>query len=169
MEIVIRPAVLRDASYVLAHMRPEDEIEVMCQMPEDTPCWQVAYMLIMNTAHAYCAFIDDKPVAVFGASPMTPVMSSFWAIGTPGMERAVPAITDVYTHKIVPEIIADGVLYAEARSHVDHVKAHNWLRLTGAEIHGPPMPCGRNGELFHLFRWTVSGYRTIRATKRRFA
>lgn len=167
--IDIRPAWLRDASYVTAHMRPMDVTEVMCQMPEGTTNWQLAHALLEGSEHAYIAYLDDKPVAFFGATRMTAVMASFWAIGTDQMTRVVPAINDFYTHQIVPALIEQGVVYAEARSHIDHHDAHNWLRLTGAEQHGPPMACGRDGEEFLLFRWTVSGYRAIRATKRRFA
>lgn len=151
--IAIVPATLRDTSYVMAHMRPADEKEVLCQFPETTKRHELAYMLL-HSLECWVATIDDQPVAVFGVSHMTVACVSVWAIGTKRMWRVIPRLTRFVQNNMVPRLQEVGYRTMEARSHVDHHQAHRWMASTGATQVDQPYIFGRGGEKFVTFRWT---------------
>lgn len=167
MTVEIRPGCLRDVSYVMANLRKEDREEAYCQLPDGVQNWQLAHMMLM-AGDCFVAFENDQPVMAFGTSPMTGVLVSVWALGTDRASRVIPAVTDYLATVHVPDLIERGFLYMEARSIVTHKTAHRWMEMTGAKRLGPAHTYGKNGELFYLFRWTVSGYRAIRPNMRRW-
>ena len=157
--VEIKDANLRDLSYIMAHMRPGDRAEVMCQFPEGTKTYELAYGLL-HTKHAYVAYLDGKPVAAFGVAEMNVVTVSVWAVGTPRMKRAVPMITRFFRDLLTPQLIKEGYRTMEARSHAVHLEAHRWMTATGAVQADLPYIYGRNGEKFITFRWTSDDYPT---------
>lgn len=161
MIVTIRPAVLRDASWITANLRPLDHHEAFCQLPPDTPTATLAYWLVMS-GDAFIAYENDEPVTLFGTTPMTAACFSVWAIGTARMRRTIPAVTRYLMTEHIEKRIADGARTMEARSLANHTEAHAWMRSTGAEQLGEPFEYGRDGEMFVLFRWTVAGYRAMR-------
>lgn len=165
--VEIKPIVLRDVSYVLAHLRQSDAEEIWCQMPEGTKPLELAGHVI-NYGTGYTAYLNGQPVACFGTQPMNAVAHLAWAFGTDRMQRAIPAITDYMAEVHIPKIIEQGAQIMEARSHYNHATAHVWMMKTGAKLVGTPFIFGRDGERFRLFRWTVPEYHSIRATKSRW-
>lgn len=157
--IEIRQACLRDLSYVMAYLRERDADEVYSQLAEGTTGIELAYGLLQTDA--YVALLDGQPVAGFGTAPLSAVARSVWALGTDRMRRVVPAITRFFQQQYVPALIADGNEIMEARSLVDHVEAHRWMRATGARVIGPPFTFGRGGKQFLLFRWTADDFEGI--------
>lgn len=164
MSVTIRPATLRDASFVTANLRPMDHREVFCQLAPGTKTHELAYALTLAD-DTYCAFFKDRPVAIYGVGPINICTLSVWAIGTRDMRRAVPAITRHIMETILPEKIEQGFTSAEARTIEGHHTAHRWMQSLGGEPHGEPFVFGRGGERFILYRWTVGAYRTIREAK----
>jgi len=158
--VEIRPSQLSDISYVAANMRPADEVEIMCQLPETTKRHELAYYLLQSM-EAHTAWLDGNPAASFGVSYMTPVCMSVWAIGTRRMRRTVPAITRFMTDLVGGKYIDLGFKTMEARSHVNHLEAHRWMVSTGAVQVDLPYIYGRNGEKFITFRWTAEGFTSI--------
>lgn len=74
-----------DASYVAAHMRQEDADELW-RLGRSTPRGAVERSIGMSN-EAYVAYVDDVPVAVFGAH--MPVIGSYgvpWFLGTRGVD-----------------------------------------------------------------------------------
>lgn len=167
MRVEIRPATLRDVSYVIAHMRQVDADEIWCQLPEDQYPAAFAHHIV-TSGISYTAWIGKHCVAAFGTQPLNVVSHLAWAFGTDRMQRAVPAITDFLAERHIPELIRDGVLMMEARSHSEHEQAHRWLLSTGAKVVGDDFPFGRGEEAFRLFRWTVPEYHAITARKSRW-
>lgn len=163
----VEPATLRDATYVLWHMRPADEVEVMCQMPEGADRTEIAYGLLMSDGASFAIRRNGTPVAFFGTAPMNAGTLSIWALGTKAIPRVVPVINRFMTQEHLPRRIAEGYHAMEARSHADHVEAHRWLRSVGAEAHGPAFEFGRDREKFLLFRWTKDVFESIQAKRRR--
>jgi hypothetical protein len=157
--IEIRPACLRDLSYIMAYLRERDAEEVYCQLPEGTTGIELAYGLLQTDA--YVALVNGQPVAGFGTAPLSEVARSVWALGTDKMRRAVPAITRFFQQNYVPKLISDGNRVMEARSTVDHVEAHRWMKASGAKVIGPPFTFGRGGKQFLLFRWTAEDFEGI--------
>ena len=165
--ISIKPALLRDASYVMAHLRPRDYEEAYCQIDPKTKRHELAYWLVTNAWRAYVAYVNGKPAAVFGTTPISICQQSVWALGTKQMPRAIPAITKLFVSEIVPAGIAAGFQGMEARTIVTHTQAHRWMEATGAKLITPePYPYGRDGELFYTYHWTLRDYRGIRETKK---
>lgn len=163
--VLIQPAVLRDASYVLANLRPLDYIEMSCQVPAGTRLAEIAYNLL-TCSDAWTAHYDGQPVAVFGTAPISAACVSLWALGTPRMRRAAPAITDHVLDELMPRLLTDGIVSAEARSIIAHNEAHHWMRACGATMQGQAFPYGRNRELFLLFRWTEQSIERIKRRPR---
>lgn len=167
MARTIRPANLRDMTFILANIREIDRAELFCQVEPGISNAHLAYTLLLGSS-AWIAYIDGQPVAAFGIGMINMVAASAWAFGTKRMSRLIPLITDFLAIEVIPDLIDAGVRIMEARSMVGHHEAHRWLLWTGATIQGEPFPFGRDGEQFLLFRWTVSGYHSIRRTKRRW-
>ncbi len=161
MTVTIKPAVFRDASYVTANLRPADHHEAFCQLADGVTTVELAWWLL-HAGAAFVAYDNEQPVALFGTAPMTPFCYSLFAVGTPAMRRAVPAISRFLMREHVEQRIAAGALTMEARSLATHTEAHRWMLSLGAEQQGEPFPYGKAGELFVMFRWTVAGYRAIR-------
>lgn len=163
---VIRQAVLRDASYVMANMRPADVEEVMCQIPPNTKRHELAYNLLMG-CEAYTAHVKDVPVAFFGTSPINVACLSVWALGTPEIWRAVPAINRFMVDEHLPDRMRQGYLTMEARSLDSHLDAHRWLTAMGGVQHGDAYEFGSGREKFLTFRWTADRISGIRDKRRR--
>ena len=162
---IIHPSTLRDLSFVMAHLRPVDEREIGCQIPDGTPRHEAAYGLLM-AGDAFTAWLGDDPVACFGSTPMTGVCRSAWAFGTKRMRRAVPAITAYLRDRYAPDLMAAGMRTIEARSHVDHVEAHRWVHLLGAVAADLPYEYGKNGEKFVTWRWTADDFPSMPQARR---
>jgi len=152
----VRPACLRDASYVVANMRPEDVQEVLCQLPEGMKRHEIAYMLIMS-GDAFVAYDDaDLPVLLFGTQPLNMVALNAWAVGTKRTWRVLHRATRWLITEYLPAKAEAGFVTMEARTHVDHHHSHRWLESTGAVVHGPPFVYGRDGQKFLMYRWHAS-------------
>lgn len=155
------PAVMRDASYITAHMRDADVEEVMCQVPPETKTHELAYNLLMS-GDAFIAYYDNRPVMFFGAHPINICSLNAWAIGTHESPRVLREITRFFITDFLPTKLRQGYVMMEARSHVDHKNAHRWLAATGAKPSGEPFPYGRDGEMFLMWRWLPSDYEATR-------
>lgn len=163
--ITIQPATLRDISYVTANLAPDDRREVMCQVPDGSKTYELAYALL-HSGDAFCALIDDLPVAAFGTSPITVACYSVWMVGTKHARRAVPAITRHMMNDHGQVILDRGAQSMEARSIAGHHRAHRWMVRCGAVRVDPPYPFGKNGEMFYTFRWTRDSFAHIREQTR---
>lgn len=157
----IAPSCLRDASYVVANMRPVDEEEILCQLPEGTKRHEFAYALIM-AGESFVAYRDDLPVMLIGTTPMNVACSSIWAMGTKHTNRVLHAVTRFMLTEHLPSLIERGVITMEARSHVNHAPAHRWMRSTGAVVNGEPFVYGRDGEKFLTFQWHKQSLEEVR-------
>lgn len=157
--VKVIPACLRDASFILANMRALDEIEVLCQVPADQRRHELAWALLQGS-DAFVATHNGVPVMVYGTAPMNVACLSVWAIGTAKTFKVLPVVTRhmIYTH--LPDRLAQGFETMEARSHVDHVQAHAWMRSTGAVANGEPFVYGRDRQKFLLFRWEPEALET---------
>jgi len=159
-QVVIKPACLRDASFVMANLRPIDQLEAFCQLPDGVTSAQLAHYTVASSK-AFVAYLDSQPVMVFGSSTINVCTVSLWALGTRKSWRVIPAVTRFMRDFHIPALIDSGVTLGEARSLLTHTQAHKWMRDFGAEVSGEPFVYGKGGELFQLFRWTVAGYRSI--------
>jgi hypothetical protein len=160
LTVEIKPACLRDASFVLGNLNRHDEAEVRCQLPEGVSPGVLAHGHVA-LPKALVAYVNDVPATFFGVGWLNAGTTSVWAVSTSLGRRAMPEVTRHFRSDLVPWMLEHGAVAAEARSLATNTKAHEWMRSLGAEQHGPAFPFGRGGEPFLLFRWTVAGYRSI--------
>lgn len=155
-KIDIRPACLRDASFLTAHMRQADVDEIMCQLSPETKRHELAYGLVMSHgSESFIAYYDDVPALIIGTTPMNVACVSAWALGTKNVWRVIIPATRHFISQHVPMRVAEGFRTMEARSHVAHDQAHRWMRSTGAVVCDEPFVYGRDGEKFLTFRWAL--------------
>lgn len=150
--VIVRPACLAHASFVLANMRDADRDEVMCQVPDGTKTHEIAYMMLMS-GDAFVAYLNDIPVLFFGAHALNVCTLEAWALGTKDTRRVLHAATRYLFAEFIPKVVEAGYLSVECRSHADHHAAHRWLRSTGAVANGEPFVYGKTGEKFVIYRW----------------
>lgn len=161
MAVEIRPAVLRDASYITANLRAIDQLEAFCQLPDGFTTIELAYGLL-HAGDAFIAYKGEQPVFLFGTSAIHPTCYSVWGLGTEGTTRVIPEVTRYLMTTHIEKRIAEGARTMEARSLLAHTEAHGWMRGVGATQLGEPFEYGKGGEAFVLFRFTVAGYRAMR-------
>jgi hypothetical protein len=154
----IRPAVIRDASYVAANLRALDRREAFCQLADSVREHELAWGLL-EASTAYTAFWRGQPAAIFGTSPISVTALTAWMLGTRHARRTVPAITRFMLDYVVPWRIANGFRVMEARSIEDHSEAHRWMEATGAKLLTPkPFEWGKTGEKFVLYQWRAADF-----------
>lgn len=159
--IEIKAACLRDASYVLGNLNADDSAEVLCQLPPGMKPQELA-PFHLNTLKSCIAYVDGVPAMFFGIGAINAACASFWSVGTAKAWRAVPEVTKFWLSDMVPWAMEQGFRFAEARSLATNTKAHRWLLNTfKAEVVTEPLPFGTQDEPFLLFRFTVTGYRSI--------
>ena len=158
--ISIKPANLRDASWIMANLRQLDREETFCQLPDDIPTSKLAEWFITG-GDAFIAYRKDQPALLFGTTRIHVCAMSIWALGTEQCTRAIPAVSRFLIEHAIPWRLDEGFTCMEARSLETHHDAHRWMESMGGVRHGEPYLYGKGGERFVTYRWTVSSYRAI--------
>ena len=158
--IDIRPANLRDASWLMANLRQLDREETFCQLPDGISTDKLAEWFI-TTGDAFIAYHRDEPALLFGTTRVHVCAMSIWALGTAKAERTIPAVSRFLIEHAIPWRIEQGFTCMEARSLSTHLDAHRWMEGMGGKREGEPYLYGKGGEHFVTYRWTVSSYRAI--------
>lgn len=158
--IDIRPANLRDASWLMANLRQLDREETFCQLPDGISTDKLAEWFI-TTGDAFIAYHRDEPALLFGTTRVHVCAMSIWALGTAKAERTIPAVSRFLIEHAIPWRIEQGFTCMEARSLETHLDAHRWMESMGGKREGEPYLYGKGGERFVTYRWTVSSYRAI--------
>lgn len=148
---MIEIANIRDLTYILAHLRDADRVELRATMGE-IGNYDLSLML-MQAGQSFICKIRNTPVAAFGASPMSPTTVNAWAFGTDRFPRAVPQITRFVLGPLRQHLAAKGYRWAEARVLTSHHTAIYWMEdhldaLVEARLRG----FGTGGEDFLLMR-----------------
>lgn len=161
---------MADMTYIGANLREEDRREIFCQLPEGTTGSAMAagVTTVVPASFTWVALVDGQPAAAFGFQPWTVPVWIAWAWGTRHLKKAMPAITR-WCWQQEDRLLEIGVRRLEARSIAGHTQAHRWLEQLGCKRVCDLPDHGRNGELFHLYAWTIGDgrpsqrhqYRTI--------
>lgn len=142
--IDIRPATLRDMTFVSANMRDQDRREIKAVIEESDTA--IGYMLFASSPGlAWCGFLDDQPVAAFGVSRLYAGLGGGWAYLTPRGVRIVPAITRFMLRQVKRQLIAEGFRRIEVRTAIDHDLSHRWLERMGFAKEGMAVDYGTDG------------------------
>ena len=151
--IEIRPATLRDVTFIAAGMRSQDWQEIHASSPCNDKTEAGALCFLMSK-WSYTAWLKGEPVCAFGfAMTGLPWIMSAWAFGTERMRRVIPAVTR-HEATMLPLFAEAGIHRIEVRSLEGHDLAHGWLASLGAKRECDLPQYGRNGETFVLYAWT---------------
>jgi hypothetical protein len=164
--VTIKPAALRDACYIASKMRPADLAEIAAVVEFDNRV-QIAAMLLHYAGDlAFCAYLRDEPVTVFGVSAVSKTVCAGWAYGTEKLKRTIPACTDYALSTIGPELMRRGYKRLEVKTAVDHDLSHRWLEGMGFVREGVARSYGFNGEDFAIYAITAAEAQAIYKGKR---
>lgn len=87
----------------------------------------------MYDQHAYSAWLEDDPIAVFGAFPVGGGMYRTWFLATDEFEDCFMALTRRLRQLIEKESVEAGATAVEIFSACIHPKAARWFGLLGLE------------------------------------
>lgn len=164
MTVEIRPATIRDATWIAANMRSEDVREILATANVGSLTEAAIACVVTSPDYAWCAYHRAEPAGCFGVShvsPLQPHLRSAWAWGTDRFKRVAPAITRFSVREWPRRLIADGVTRVEVRSIEGHDIAHKWLSAIRAR-HEADMPnYGVNGETFQLWSWLKEDWQDV--------
>jgi len=151
--ITIRPATLRDVTFIAANMRDEDRREIRAVVNEsDTVIG--AMLFAASPGLAWTAWTDDAPACAFGVSRLYAGLGSGWAFGSKAMRKVMPAATRFALRTVKPLLIAEGFRRIEVRTAIDHDLSHRWLIALGFEPEGVAKDYGADGLDFVTFAAT---------------
>lgn len=135
MPITIRPANLRDMTFVAANMRAADWREIHAVVPA-TATEIGAYLYQASPDLCWIAYRDDDPVCAFGIAKLYAGLGSGWAYMTRKGPSTMRAVTRFALRKVRPQLIRDGFRRIEVRTAIDHDLSHAWLERLGFEREG---------------------------------
>jgi hypothetical protein len=141
---------------VCANLRESDRREINALHWDEDPDRLVRSVLYCPDA-AWLAWIDSRPVAAVGATPMWPGVWSVWAFGTDEFRQVGLLLTKHVRRFIIPMIQRASGHRAECKTIEGHHEAHRWLESFGLQREGTHPGYGRNGETFHTYARTEMG------------
>lgn len=161
MKRTVQDLNVRDFTYVIANLRPQDEEELQALLPLGST--RDDYASVLGPAafegNGYSVHIDDEPVAVFGVARGSSFATAvIWAFGTHRFKRAVPTISHFTWNKIAHDLYNAGVLRLECRALSSNIFARDWLRRVGFKEECELPYYGTGGQSFYQYAQTVEDY-----------
>lgn len=153
MTVTVRAARLADIAYVAENMREADRAEVWASS-HAMPGKALTESLRVSTA-AWTGLYDDRPVCMFGVSPLNMVagIGSPWLLGTDELLHRRAA----FLRRCRPYVARMLRVYPKLVNHVDdrNEASKRWLRWLGFTL-CEPEPYGPDRRLFRPFYLEVS-------------
>lgn len=142
--IEIRPANMRDMTYIASEMRAADWREISAVVTETRSA--VGYMLFASSSGlAWTVWLNGEPVCAFGVSRLFIGLGSGWAYGTKRMPRVMSRVTRYALRTVRPMLIREGFRRIEVRTAIDHDLSHRWLEHLGFVREGIAKDYGQDG------------------------
>jgi len=136
-------------------MRQSDRDEIFGLQWHDNPLL-LASEVVQAASFGHAAISQHKgiPTGIIGCSPIRPGVWTIFAFGTDDWRHSVLELGR-YGRNVIREFIKDRNGHrAECASRFDHVEAHRWLRLLGAECDGVLPGYGKDGADYLMFSWS---------------
>jgi hypothetical protein len=136
-------------------MRQSDKDEIFGLTWHDNPLL-LAREVVQAASHGHAAIseINGVPVAIIGCAPIRPGVWSFYSFGTSEWSRSVLELTR-YGRKVISQFVRERNAHrAQCESRFDHIEAHRWLKLMGAQCDGPLPGYGKDGADYLMFSWS---------------
>jgi hypothetical protein len=155
----VEAASLDALSYIIAHMRESDRIELAA-----TSCTgDTDYLPRAIMGFAVAAFVarDEAgtPVSAWGLTPLWPGVGLAWAFGTDQWPRALLTMTRHVKRFMIPLVLDNGYHRIECRAMSGRADVGRWVAQFGAKAEAVMRSSGRRGEDFTLYRWLSDEHR----------
>jgi hypothetical protein len=158
----VKPANLRDLSYVASHMRASDRAEVEAQIDE----WSAAHVAALSLRdYAYVVELDGNPEAAFGCGQVRRGYWCAWSWGSDRLAKCLPVMIRFITEELQPAVYEAGALRVEARALASHKQARRFLERIGGQFCCELPAYGKNGEDFVMYQWTRKSYVPVQYPK----
>lgn len=152
----VKPATLRDLSYIAAHMRAADRAEVEAQIDE----WSAVHVAAMSLRDfAYVVELGGNPEAAFGCGQVRRGYWVAWSWGTDRLAKCLPVMIRFITEQLQPAVYEAGALRVEARALASHRQARRFLERIGGTFCCDLPAYGKSGEPFVMYYWTRETWR----------
>lgn len=138
--------------FVARNMRQADRDEIYATRWSTDPA-DLAAACMACPYFAWCFWHDGVPAGVIGAIPKHPGVWNVYAFGTRDFNRVALPMSRHAMRVMIPTIDKVGARRAECLSSANHVEAHRWLEMMGAERESTLSRYGKYGEDFYLYRW----------------
>lgn len=137
--------------YVARNMRESDKEEIYGLREKACP-FQLMNDAMAAKSFSWVAWLDGRPVAVFGGMPRQPGTWSMYCFATDEFPRLALGLTRFAKKAVLPTLFGQlGAHRLECDSHESHVSAHRWLRLLGAELEAVKRQYGKDGADYFSF------------------
>lgn len=155
--ITHHPTTTGDLEYVIANWRDSDRDEIMAQWwnDDDASYAQVTARVLETVGVVHVtrtAWLDGKPVIIWGAIEISPTVWQVFAFGTDDFAKAAKYVTKHIKRVLIPTLRSRGANVAKCWASVDHVTSCRWLEFLGATSRCE-LPVGKGGEMFRLYVW----------------
>ena len=144
-----------DAVYVARRLRKWDAKEIMpllCGGAEDLA------LRASSADYGRAALCDGQPVAVFGATELTPAVWQVFMFATDNWSKVALSVTRHIKKEMVPILYDAGANRAECRSHGEYKWAHRWLECLGARKEATFEEYGPERQTYVMYSWRRSFY-----------
>ena len=101
--------------------------------------------------------LDRRPVFAFGAAEIgKEPRVQVWAFGSVDAIQSLASVTKYIRKSMIPEILQDGFVEAQAVSHPANLIAHRWLQFLGFRLKATITGIGPRKQ--DMFLFTVSAH-----------
>lgn len=146
-----------DVAYVAARMRDRDAEEFLAVSPASSRAELVSGLIDRygDAPDAFCAYIDDVPVAVGAMVEHRPNVVTLMFFATERLTEIGMALTRWITQRLFPQYRARGVHRIECASIDGYAEVHRWVELLGLRREAVMPKYGKGGETFIQFAWVA--------------
>lgn len=152
VEIRTAPA-FDDVLTVARNMRERDRAEIYATTYGADPT-ELARNAVATGDFRWGAYLDGRPVAMFGAYPRWPRVWTAWAFATDDFHRVAVSMTRHMLRFCMPALLASGAHRVDAMALASHRDSRSWMEITGARAEFTVENWGKNGEKFVQYVWT---------------
>lgn len=146
-----------DVAYVAARMRERDATEFLAVSRVDTRAELVNGLIDRygGAPDAFCAYLDDTPVAVGAMVEHRPNVVTLMFFATDRLPEIGLALTRWITRQLFPQYRARGVHRIECASIDGYEEVHRWVEALGLRREAVMPKYGKGGETYVQFAWVA--------------
>ena len=155
MPIDLEPLTYEATEYICLHLRDRDAQEIYGLRWTDSPLAlaQDTYSIIAQHGVGWVALWDGRPVATLGIVEKWPRVWQVFSYGTDDWRRSVLTLSRHGKTVIKDYLLSRDAHRLECETHCEHIDAHRWLEMMGAEKEGIRSGYGKDGSDYITYVW----------------